>query len=177
MGSIGKLGGGHLMARRPRENNPSWIDEHIPEELATSSLFRFAVKLPDGNTIDVDLLQDIDIDYDRLEQQLEQTPSQFVWYAAILAELKSQVQILERKCKAKRGSLTEVAVTVARETGVKPTADQVKAMIESDDTLNTLEARLVLAQKHASKIHHMVEALRMKSDNLRSLAGFKRQGT
>ena len=164
------------MARRPRENNPSWIDEHIPPELASSTLFRFDARLPDGTTISVDLLQDIDVDYERLERQLEDTPAQYVWYASVLAELKAQVQILERKCKARRGYLTEQAVATAAAAGVRsPAADVVKIMIESDETLNKLEALLAKGQKHANKIHHMVEALRMKSEHLRSLAGFKRQ--
>lgn len=164
------------MARQPRENHPSWITEHIPPELANSTLFRFDVRLPDGSAIGIDLLQDIDVDYELLEQQLEDTPSQYVWYAAVLAELKAQVQILERKCKARRGSLTESAVNVARDAGIRsPAADVVKVMIESDVMLNKMEAQLANAQKHVNKIHHMVEALRMKSEHLRSLAGFKRQ--
>ena len=111
------------MAKRPpqeRERLPNWISEHIPDELATSALFRFEVKMPDGSLVDVDLLQDIDIDYELLEIQLQHTPSQFTWYAALLAELKTQIYVLERKCKVKRGRLTIAALDTGREVGVKP---------------------------------------------------------
>lgn len=163
------------MAKRPREIHPNWISEHIPEELATSTLFRFDVKMPNGAVVQVDLLQDIDIDWENLESQLGYTHQQYLYYALMMTELKAQVSILERKCKARRGVLVEAAVGVAKELGVRPTADQTKSMIESDDTLNKLEAIQINSQKHANKLHHTVEALRMKSEHLRSLAGFKKQ--
>ena len=164
------------MVRQSKENTPSWITENIPQELATSTVFRFDVKMPDGSAISVDMLQTIDIDYELLETQLEQTPSQYVFYANIMAELKAQVSILERKCKARRAMLTQAAIDIAREIGVRsPAADQVKVVIESDEKLNIMEAKLVNAQKHANKMHHMCLALQMKSEHLRSLSGFKRQ--
>jgi len=47
-------------------------------------------------------------------------------------------------------------------------------VVESDKRLNKLETELLLANKHCGKMYFMVEAIRMKSDNLRSLAGFAR---
>lgn len=162
----------------PKPHKPveySWITENIPPELANSSLFKFDVIMPDKSIIKVDLLSVIDVDYEKLEQQLCDTPSQFSWFAVVLAELKAQVYVLERKCKGRRGFLTNEMVTIGRETGSKLPADQIKVVIESDEILQKMEVKLAGAQATANKLHHMVEALKMKSEHLRSLAGFKRQ--
>lgn len=44
-----------------------------------------------------------------------------------------------------------------------------------NNTLPYLEAQLLIAQKNAGKLYNVVQAMQMKSENCRSLAGFKRQ--
>jgi hypothetical protein len=46
---------------------------------------------------------------------------------------------------------------------------------EKKKTLPYLTAQLMIAHKNNGKIYHMVEAIRLKAENCRSLAGFKRQ--
>lgn len=151
---------------------PKWIDEYVPEEVANSSLFKFKVSIGNGKKIEVDMTADLNIDYDIIQEQLEDTPSEFVYWGAILSELKMQASILERKIKSRRGKLTKELVEEANSAGVRVTDKQVSAMIEADDSLNELEAKYLLIQKHVGKMYFMVDAIRMKSESIRSLSGF-----
>ena len=56
-----------------------------------------------------------------------------------------------------------------------PSVEQVKSIAEKDKELQKLDVKLALIQKHVGKMWHMVEALKLKAEVLRSLAGFKRQ--
>lgn len=161
------------MAKKTR-NQPKWFDEYVPEEVANSTLFRFDIQLPGGVKQQVDMRTDIEIDYDVIQDQLADSPSEFVYWAAIYSELKMQVAKLERQIKARRGKLVNKTLKEAQDAQVRLTDKQVAAVIEADLELNRLEAKMMLANKHAGKMYFMIEAMRMKSDNLRSLAGFAR---
>lgn len=165
------------MSRRPTNRKiPGWMAQVLPDELSSSSVLKFSVSLPNGQKVDLDLRHDVDVDYDLLEHQLEECPAQLVWWGSLLSEVKLAVSILERKLKARRAALTNELTKMMKEGGApKLTDNQVKLVIEEDETLNQLEARLALTQKHAGKLYYMVSAIQMKSENLRSLAGFKRQ--
>ena len=158
-------------------NLPKWFSTYIPEEISDSSLFRFKVCIgqkPDGtnNVIEVDMRADLDIDYGAIQMQLEDVPSEFAYWSAIYSEVKLQTGVLERKIKARRGILANKLMQEATSNGLKITDKQIQTLIEGDEELNKLEARLLLMKKHEGKMYFMIEALRMKADNLRSLAGF-----
>lgn len=153
---------------------PKWFDEYVPDEVANSSLFKFTINLANDKSIEVDMRADLEIDYGIIQQQLEDAPSEFAYWAAIYSELKMQVGKIERQIKSKRGKLVDTAIKDAAQAQVRLTDKQVQSIIEADDELNKLEAKLLLMNKHAGKMYFMVEAIRMKSDNIRSLAGFAR---
>lgn len=160
---------------RKSGNKPSWIQEYLPQEIVDSALFHFKITLPSGQVIEVDLTKDIDVDYENLENELSETPAQFIFWASVYSEMKMMVGIYERKLKARRGVLTEESVKLGHEKSIKLTVDAIKAIVEKDEDLNKLEAKLLMLQKHVGKLWFMVDALKMKSEHLRSLAGFKRQ--
>lgn len=115
---------------------------------------------------------DLDVDYTIIQDQLADTPSEFAYWGAIYSELKMRVALLERKVKTRRGVLADQAIKQAVAASVKLTDKQVQTIIEADRELNELEAKAILLNKHTGKAYFMVEAIRMKSDNIRSLAGF-----
>jgi len=155
---------------------PKWVSEHLPSELADSTLFRFKVTLPNGLSTEVSMLPDIDVDYDILEQQLQDIPAQYTYWAALYSEMKSMVAVAERKVKARKGECIEEVLESFKKEGLKPpSVEQVKSIAEKDKELQKLDVKLALIQKHVGKMWHMVEALKLKAEVLRSLAGFKRQ--
>ena len=148
---------------------PKWISEHLPSELADSTLFRFKVTLPNGLSTEVSMLPDIDVDYDILEQQLQDIPAQYTYWAALYSEMKSMVAVAERKVKARKGECIEEVLESFKKEGLKPpSVELVKSIAEKDKELQKLDVKLAL-------MWHMVEALKLKAEVLRSLAGFKRQ--
>lgn len=125
--------------------------------------------------VKVELLPDLDLDYDSLQDVMQDIPAQYAFYAMIYSEAKMKVAIEERRLKAIRGSLIEGVQKRAAEEKVRLTAEQVKAVVESERDIELADQRLQLAQMQCGKLYHMTEALKMKAELARSLAGFKRQ--
>ena len=150
---------------------PKWFKETVPEEIYDGTIFKFTI-LTSKEPVQVDMLADIGIDYDNIIEELQTTPSQFSYWSAMLSELKYQVNRLELHIKAYRGKLTKDIVLEITKAGCKPTDKQVLSIIESDETLIEYERKMLILQKQLGKMYFMVDAIKMKCDNLRSLAGF-----
>lgn len=153
---------------------PSWMPANIPEALL-AEVFRLNIVLPNGQSIPVDMRSAATVDYDRLEHELQTTPHQFSFVSVLYSECKSTVSLLERAIKARRGKIVDEVLERSKHENVKLAEKIVLAIAEKDDLLNKLEVRLIKAQRDAGKMWYFVQALQMKSENLRSLAGFKRQ--
>lgn len=130
---------------------------------------------PIPKTVTVDLLPDLDLDYEILEDQMQNLPSQYAFWSAVYSETRLRVATEERKLKATRGVLTETVQRRAADEKIRLTADQVKVVVEAEESLAEADRRLQRAQMQCGKLFHMMEALKMKSELARSLAGFKRQ--
>ena len=154
---------------------PKWAARNVPEKLLESNLFRFKVKFLNGHEAEIDLMADLGIDYEDLEQTLEEAPVQYMYWAAVYSELKSTVTFLEAKVARRRAVVTKEVADQYRVGGIKLTDKQLLILIEADDKLAKLQFELAMAHKNAGKLWHMVEATRMRSEHCRSLAGFKRQ--
>ncbi len=165
---------------------PTWIDENLPPELATSSLFKFKVKLQasiiDPETekskrleIEVDVLPDLDIDGDILETQMRDVPAQYAFWSTVYSELRLGVAVAERKLKARKAEVTNIIVKEAKENSIKLTDTMAKTIVESDERLNAAELNYQHAQMQAGKLYHMLEALKMKAEISRSLLSLKKQ--
>ena len=155
---------------------PQWFEEHVPAELAASSLFHFNVRLQNGTICAVDLTQDIDINFEILEEQHEHIPAQYIYWAAIYSELRSAVAVLELKIRSKRRSIVRKVIEEFRNNNSKPPTDkQTGAIVDGDPDLVKAEAELAILQRNCGKVYHMVKAIELRSEHSRSLAGFKRQ--
>lgn len=164
---------------------PKWIQEHLPPELATSTLFRFNIKLQtqivndDGDLvrqeITVDVLPDLDLDYDILEKQMCDIPAQYAFWATVYSEARLGVAVAERKLKAQKGMLTKTIQKEAAAEGVKLSVEQVKVLVESDARLNQYDMAFQHAQMQVGKLYHTMEAIKMKVELSRSLLGVKKQ--
>jgi len=150
----------------------SWFDD-VNQDIA-KQLITVKLTLPEG-TVERDFRPDVEIDYDNLVDQLAETPAMFSFWACLLAETRKQVAVLERKVKRRRAEVTRTLLEEARSKDVKLRRDDVEDLIESDELLNKFEAEAIVANRHMSKLFAIVDAVKMKSEHLRSLAGFKRQ--
>jgi hypothetical protein len=151
---------------------PKWFTANLPAELLETSLFKFKIACQNGPTIEVDMRPDLDVDYNDVISQLEETPSIFAYWAAMYSEMKMRVALTEREVKRHRAKLIATALEQAKAADVKISVKQVEAIVEGDPRLSQLETKLALFEKHTGKMYLMIEAIRMKSENLRSLSGF-----
>jgi hypothetical protein len=158
-----------------RKQLPKWATSNVSETVAYSSIFKFKVKFSNGHEEEVDLLADLDIDYDILENILEEIPAQYMFWAAVYSELKSTVAVAEMKVGRRRAILTNEILNSFKAKSIKLTDKQLTNLIDKDDKLASLQLGLAVAQKKTGKVYHMVEAIRLRSEHCRSLAGFKRQ--
>jgi len=161
---------------------PAWISDNIPQELVESTVFRFTVKLQaiDPSTyknrvILVDILPDLDLDYDLLEEEVQTLPAKYAFWAAVYSEARNMVAVAERAVKVRRAEAIKAVQRQAQADKVKFTAEQVKQLVEADALLVQADRKLAEFQMKAGKLFHMLEALKMKAELSRSLAGFKRQ--
>jgi hypothetical protein len=162
-----------------------WILANVPRELINSSLFKFNVKLqvveklddnnrPVYKVITVDMLANVDIDYETLEESICDIPSQFAFLSAVYSEVRLGVAIAERKLKIRRAEATRAVLDEAKKNTVKLTVDQIKSIVEADELLNKAEVSYSEIQMKAGKLYNMVEAIKMKAELARTLAGFKK---
>lgn len=158
-----------------KRKQSEWFVEHFTPELLNSPLFKFVITLPNGQKIEVDLTADTKVDYDTIEEDIVDIPAQQTFYGIIYSELRLFGVQIERRIKARRGKLTELVLESGKADKIKFTDQQVKYVIESDETLNRLEGELALVQRDTGKMYHMVETTKMRLEVMRSLAGFKRQ--
>lgn len=161
---------------------PKWIEDNVPQELASSSLFRFDVTLqvvdPEDPTkkkkITVDVLNDLDIEIDVLEEQMQNIPAQYMFWSSVYSELRLAVAVAERNLKVRRGKATQFIQKEAADNGIKISVEQSKVIVEQDKHLTDADLRLAKAQMVAGKIWHMLKAVEMKHEICRSLMGLKK---
>lgn len=151
----------------------SWFDENLGDDLA-NQLIKIKITVNDQK-VERDVRPDVIIDYDQLERQLEETPSMFVFWSMLLAEAKKEVATLERVIAVRRGQVTRELLDAAKVENVKTRASDIESLMESDQRIIDLESKLILANRTLSKMFAIVDAIKMKSEHLRSLAGFKKQ--
>jgi hypothetical protein len=168
-----------------QDENRDWILANVPRELINSSLFKFNVKLqviermdesnrPVYKNITVDMLANVDIDYETLEESICDIPAQYAFWSAVYSEVRLGVAIAERKLKVRRAEATKAVMDEAKKSNVKLTVDQIKSIIEADELLNKAEVSYSEIQMKAGKLYNMVEAIKMKAELARTLAGFKK---
>lgn len=161
---------------------PTWIADNVPTELVNSTIFKFSVKLNSidpatkkNRLVNVDILPDLNLDYDSLEELMQDLPAQYAFWSAIYSECRNMVALAERAVKVRRAQAVRAVQEDAAKNKVRFTAEQVKQLIEADEDLVRADSQLQKFQMQAGKLFHMLEAIKMKAELSRSLAGFKRQ--
>jgi transcription initiation factor IIF auxiliary subunit len=153
-----------------RDTTNKWWSKIDPD--IAEILIEFNITLSDKKVYR-DFRIDVNINYELLEDDLETMPSVYSFWSAILSEQKKKVKHLELKLDIKRSKLlTEISKNI--KDGVRFTKDDKDNIINVDVDVTKLKIELINAESTLSKLFGIVESLKMKSDHLRSLAGFKR---
>lgn len=150
----------------------NWFDS-LPDEIM-NTIIKLKIQLPD-KVIEYDFRPDVAPDYDQLESQLEDTPQQFTFWSVVFAEQKARVAILERELLMAKSRAERMVSQEMRKHDVKLGRPEINAMIELHDAVHKTSCQVIEEEKKLSKLKAIVEAIKMKNDNVRSLAGFKRE--
>jgi len=159
---------GAKYSRKPNKCNA--VDDEVNNTLCGSISFK-----KEYEKVKIKLLPDLNLDYDILEGLMQDLPAQYAFYAMIYSEARMRVSLEERKMKAIRGTIIESIQRRAASENVRLTVEQVKNVMEADSKVVLADQRIQFAQMQCGKLYHILEALKMKSELARSLAGFKRQ--
>jgi len=152
-----------------------WFSENLSPEI-TERIIKLRVDMGDGKIVDKDFRPDLKLDYETLEEDLEITPQVFVFWAAVYSEQKAAVARLDRKAKRRRAIAYDLIIQESRKEDWPKVPEKIfRELVEKDDELLRIESQLILANRTMGKLYNIVDAIKMKSDHLRSLAGFKRQ--
>jgi len=151
-----------------------WFSKNVPEDLA-NRIIKIRIKLGD-KLVEKDFRPDLHIDYETLEQDLEAIPQIFAYWAMVYSESKAEVAKLDRMVKRRRAMVTEIILHEAQNKEMPKVSREVfKDLVDKDSKLLEIEMKLILANRNTGKLWNIVDALKIKAEALRSLAGFKRQ--
>lgn len=157
-----------------KKKSNKWAEENLTGDIA-DFIFRIKIPVPNQNPIERDFSADVNVDYEMLEEQLAEIPSQYAFWSTLLSEQKFTVAKIERMIARRRSAISENAIEVAKGQDSKLTKYMLDELVEADDKMLELQTQLVSAERTLSKLFGLVEAMKMKSDSLRSLAGFKKE--
>lgn len=159
---------------------PNWIKENVPTDLYSTQLFNITVTLrvEDANEkpkkISLNVLPVMEVEYETVEAELVNVPAQYAYFASVYSEARQQVTLYERAIKTRRGRITKEILERQKEEKTRLTSDQITRILDADEGIENLEIKLAQRQMQVGKLYHFLEALKLKNENLRSLAGFKR---
>jgi hypothetical protein len=152
----------------------SWIGRNVESQIGDFLLI-IKMDLPKQGLYQRDVRQDIITDYEMLEEQLAETPEMIVFYDMLLAEQKVKAAVLDRRIEYLRGDIVNRINQDAKDHNYKVRREDITDIVESDEELNRTHLQRILETLKEDKLRAVVWALRAKNDNLRSLAGFKRE--
>lgn len=147
----------------------NWWEKEIPEEIS-DVLVTLRVKI-NGKQVTRDWRKDCGVDYDRLEDDLTTMSSIYSFWTAVLADSRKNLRIAEYQIDIRKSKIMrEIKVPE----GVKLTVADKESIINIDPEMAQLVIKQIELENIVQKIFGIVDSLKMKADNLRSLAGFKR---
>lgn len=148
-----------------------WWMANVDPELA-DIVIALKVKLSQKEVVR-DWTEDLSLDYEDIDTDMEEIPSILAFWSAVLAEARKQKSLVEVKMNIRRSKILKGVREHAKE-GVKLTNPDKEDIINVDGEYSKLKARLIETDATISKLFGIVEALKIKSDNLRSFAAMKR---
>ena len=153
------------------DTSNEWWTKNIDRDLS-NAIVVFNLVL-NGKTVQRDWRGDADINYETLEDDLETMPSIFAFWSAVLSEARKRLRTIEFQITMKRARILD-QIGKDMKAGMKLTKDDKDNIVTLDKGYQILVIKQIDMEGTVSKLFGIVDSLKMKADNLRSLAGFKR---
>jgi len=150
------------------------IFDQMPQEIK-DLLVRIRISIPGRKPIYADYRPMVEISYEHLEEQLARTPSDFAFWGNVHAEQKMIVDIQELNLRKRKAEVATAMMEQAKKENISPRRSDIADVLETDEEVIKMQAKLAIEERSLNKMNVLMEALRMKSEHLRSLSGFKKQ--
>ena len=148
-----------------------WWMSNISSDIS-DVIIRLKCKLS-GREIDRNWTNDLSLDYENIDDDMEKMPSILAFWSAVLAEARREKSIVEMKMDIRRSKVLEGVKELIKE-GTKVTNSDKDNLVNIDDRYQSLRLQMIEIEATVSKLFGIVEAIKVKSDNLRSFSAMKR---
>jgi hypothetical protein len=148
-----------------------WWNQNIDKDIS-NLIIKLKCKLS-GKEIDRDWTEDLSLNYEDLDNDMEKMPSVLAFWSAVLAEARREKSIIEMKLNIRKGKVLEGVKELLSE-GIKMTVQDKENMVNLDERYKAIQMKLIDQDATVSKLFGIVEALKVKADNLRSFSAMKR---
>ena len=140
----------------------------------TDSIAKVRIKI-NGRTQEFMFDDDVSVNYDILQDELIEQSAKYAFWSTILSEQKAIVATLNHLIKVRKSEVIRDSIAASRTSGVKIPKYELDEIVEFDGKMQGAQKLLIKEDKKLSLLYGVVDTLKTKGDNLRSLAGFKRQ--
>lgn len=126
-----------------------------------------------GKEIKKDWTEDLSLSYEHVDVDMENIPSILAFWCAVLAEARKEKSLIGIMIDVKKSKILEGTKDLIKE-GIKLTVSDKENIICVDPDYIKLRKREIDLDATISKLFGVVDALKIKADNLRSFAAMKR---
>jgi hypothetical protein len=154
------------------ERKNKWWISNVPDDLRHALI---SINARVGNSkIERDWTNDLILNYEDLDKDMEEIPSILSFWSAVLAEARKNQKILEMKMDIKKSRIITKIKEQVKIDNIKLTVGDKDDLINLDDSYTELRIQSIDMEATVSKLFGIVEALRTKSENMRSFSAMKR---
>lgn len=126
-----------------------------------------------GKKVSKSWVDDLALNYENIDTDMENIPSVIAFWSAVLAEARKERSLIKMKMDIRRSKILEGTKSLAKE-GVKLTVSDKENIVCVDPKYMQLHKQEINLEATVSKLFGIVDALKIKADNLRSFAAMKR---
>lgn len=148
-----------------------WWQKNIDPDLS-EIIIKLNAKLS-NKSIDKDWTDDLSLDYENIDNDMENIPSILAFWSAVLAEARREKATIEMYMDIRKSAVLEKTKEIIRE-GVKLTVNDKENIVNVDPEFLKYRKRYIDIDATVSKLFGIVDALKVKADNLRSFSSMKR---
>ena len=141
-------------------------------EEAVEQLFRITITPKHGGPVTRDFSTDIHICYDNIQQELIEASAIYAFWSTILANQRLVVDTIKQHIISLSAKIQQKFMDAAKAGDIKIVKYQLDGFVEADESILKLQMKLAVEEKRLSVLYGIIKSLEIKSDNLRSLAGF-----
>lgn len=148
-----------------------WWETNVDPEL--SQIIVELKAFLSGKKVTKNWTDDLALNYENIDSDMEGIPSIIAFWSAVLAEARREKNIIKMKMDIRRSRILENTKGLIKE-GVKLTVQDKENIVCVDEKYIELQKREIDLDATVSKLFGIVDALKIKADNLRSFSAMKR---